>query len=97
MPSGSLRRSQRETWASSGTSRPSACSSTTRASCSTLPTLPSRRSKIAREWWWWSAARPTARSTAVTEVKDIAWFLGENASIEGAMTVTLEASSPSQV
>ena len=31
------------------------------------PTLPSRRSKIAREWWWWSAARPAARSTAVTD------------------------------
>ena len=61
------------------------------------PTVPSRRSKIAREWWWWSAARPAARSTAVTEVNDIAWFFGEKASIDGGMTVTLASSSPSHV
>ena len=29
------------------------------------------------------------------DVNDITWFLGENASIEGAITVTLAGSSPS--
>ena len=40
---------------------------------------------------------PAARSTAVIDVNDIMWFFGENASIEGAMTVTFDASSPSHV
>ena len=43
------------------------------------------------------AARPAARSTAVTLVNAIAWFFGENASIDGGMTVTRPRSRPSQV
>ena len=67
-----------------------------RAARVTRPVLPSSRSNTARDGWWWSAARPAARSTAVTPVNDIAWFFGENASIDGGITVTRRGSRPSQ-
>ena len=63
---------------------------------STRPTLPSSRSNTARPPSWWSAARPAARSTAVTLVNAIAWFFGAKASIDGGMTITRSASSPGQ-
>ena len=58
--------------------------------------LPSSRSNTARDGWWWSAARPAARSVAVTAVKLMAWFFGANASIDGGMMLTFAPSSPSQ-
>jgi hypothetical protein len=60
-----------------------------------VPVLPSRRSNIARGRWRPLPARPAARSTAVIVVNAITWFLGENASIDGGMTVIRCRSSPS--
>ena len=67
----------------------------TRAARVTWPVLPSSRSNTARNGWWWSAASPAARRTAVIELNESGWFLGENASIDGGITVILAGSRPS--
>ena len=62
----------------------------------TVPMLPSSRSNTARARWSWSAARPArAQHARSTPVKDIAWFFGAKASIEGGITNIFEASRPS--
>ena len=78
-----------------GVSSRSGSSSIMRAVRVTVPVVPSSRSNTARDGCRWSAARPAARSTAVTLVKLMTWFFGENASIEGGITETRRGSRPS--
>ena len=83
-PTGSLSRSQRETWTTSGTCSGIGASWSSSAARSTRPWVPSWRRNTAADPP--PAARPDRARIALTASGPISWFLAEKASIEGGTT-----------
>ena len=96
-PSGSLRRSQRETWITAGASAAAAAIRTSSARAVDPP----RASVAPAEHRLRPAGAPASRPADAQDRRDhvgarISWFLAENASIDGGITRTRAGSRPSQ-
>ena len=94
-PSGSLSRSQRETCSTIGSAERSGRSSSMSARRSTRSGVPSIRRNVGAALPGVSSLKPAQWRMAVTVSGSSSAFLGENASITGAINSILASSSPS--